>query len=158
MNMIRHIAQSLDLSEVKTPNMVSPLVLAYIGDTVFDLYVRTMLVSSGDAPAHALHKMSAGHVCAKAQAAAYHRIADMLTEPESAVFRRGRNAHSATVPKNASITDYRAATGLEALIGFLYLSGEDDRIAQLMRHILIPATEAEKKYLGKEREDFDPCS
>lgn len=116
----------------KDPRQMAPLVLAYIGDTVYDLYIRTYLVFKSDATAHGLHLAAAKRVCAAAQAACYHRIADVLTEEESAVFRRGRNAHMGTVPKHASIADYRAATGLEALMGYLYLIGKDERIEELM--------------------------
>lgn len=108
------------------------LTLAYIGDTVYDLYVRTYLVQSGGGGAHALHLAAAKHVCAAGQAAAFRRMEPQLTEPERAVFRRGRNAHSGTVPKNASIADYRTATGLETLLGFLYLTGNDARMGALM--------------------------
>lgn len=110
----------------------APLTLAYIGDTVYDLYVRTFLIDTADATPHALHLMSAKYVCAAGQAAAFRRIEPILTESELAVFKRGRNAHSGTMPKNASSADYHTATGLEALIGYLFLQGEDDRIAQLL--------------------------
>ncbi|MDO5112291.1 MAG: ribonuclease III domain-containing protein [Clostridia bacterium] len=120
----------------KDPRMVSPLVLAYIGDTVYDLFVRTLVISHSDLGVHGLHKLSAGRVCAAAQAAAYHRIADKLTQDEQDVYKRGRNAHMGTVPKHASITDYRTATGLEALMGYLYLAGDDERLQTLMRAAL----------------------
>ncbi len=120
----------------RDPMLCAPLTLAYLGDTLFDLYVRTWLVYASDATAHNLHLKAISFVCAKAQAAALHRVEDMLTEEERAVFRRGRNAHMGTVPKNASIADYRAATGFEALLGFLYLKGEDARIGELMQRIL----------------------
>lgn len=116
----------------KDPRQTAPLVLAYIGDTVYDLYMRTHLVLKTDATAHGLHLAAAKLVCAAAQANAYRRIADTLTEEETAVFKRGRNAHMGTVPKHASIADYRAATGLEALMGYLYLSGRDERIEELI--------------------------
>lgn len=118
------------------PTQLGPLVLAYVGDTVYDMFVRTMLVDTTTLTAHGLHVHAAGLVCAKAQAEAFRRIEPMLTDAESAIFRRGRNAHMGTVPKNASIIDYRLATGLEALIGWLYLSGSDMRLAELMRKAL----------------------
>ncbi len=117
----------------RDPMQCAPLTLAYLGDTLFDLYVRTWLVYVSDATAHNLHMRAISFVCAKAQAEALRRIEDMLTEEERAVFRRGRNAHMGTVPKNASIADYRAATGFEALLGFLYLKGDDARIGVLMQ-------------------------
>ena len=115
------------------PLSLPALTLAYLGDTVYDLYVRTMLAENLRLPMRALHLEAAKHVCAAAQAAAYRRIADKLTESEQAAFRRGRNAHSATVPKHADVRDYRVATGFEALLGHLYLLGEDERIGELMR-------------------------
>ena len=120
----------------QNPKMMSPLALAYVGDTVYDLYVRTMLVSTTTLPAHGLHVRAAKLVCAKAQAEAYRRIESLLTEEESAIFKRGRNAHMGTVPKNAQILDYRHATGLESLIGYLYLSGKDERLGCLMNRML----------------------
>ena len=121
---------------LKDPAQMSPLVLAYIGDTVYDLYVRTSLVCGSDATAHGLHLGAAKRVCAQAQAQAAHRVLSMLTEEEAAVYRRGRNSHMGTVPKHAAIADYRAATGLEALVGYLYLKGEDERLTELMRTAL----------------------
>lgn len=128
-------------AELKDPTQLGPLVLAYIGDTVYDLYVRTKLVTSTGLTAHGLHLAAAKRVCAKAQAEAYRRVEDMLTGEESAVFRRGRNGHMGTIPKNASIADYRSATGLEAVIGWLYLSGRDERLAELMTILLDEPTD-----------------
>ena len=124
----------------KDPKQLGPLVLAYIGDTIYDLFVRTELVDSTTLTAHGLHIGAAKRVCAKAQAAAFRRIEALLTDDDvpflfqrTAVFRRGRNAHMGSVPKNAAIIDYRIATGMEALVGYLYLSGKDERLSQLMR-------------------------
>ncbi|MBO4562441.1 MAG: Mini-ribonuclease 3 [Clostridia bacterium] len=121
---------------MKDPTQLGPLVLAYIGDTVFDLYIRTELIASTDLTAHGLHMAAAKRVCASAQAEAYRRIESALTEEELAVYRRGRNGHMGTIPRNASIGDYRSATGLEAVIGWLYLKGCDERMNELMRMIL----------------------
>lgn len=118
------------------PTQLGPLVLAYIGDTVFDLYVRTKLVRSTSLTAHGLHMAAAKRVCAAAQAESFRKIEALLTEEEAAVYRRGRNGHIGTVPRNASIGDYRCATGLEAVIGWLYLKGSDARLSELMRIIL----------------------
>lgn len=115
------------------PSQMSPLVLAYIGDTVYDLFVRTMLVESTTLSAHGLHVRAANLVCAAAQSRAFLRIEKLLSDEEMSVFKRGRNAHMGTVPKNAEIIDYRRATGLEALIGYLYLLGRDERLSELMR-------------------------
>ena len=113
---------------------VSPLVLAYIGDTIYDLFVRTLLVERTDATAHKMHLQAAKHVCAAAQAEASRRILPLLSEEECTIFKRGRNAHMGTVPKHAQIADYRAATGL--------LSGADTRLAELMRMALGYAADA----------------
>ncbi len=123
---------SYDKTDVKNPKTMSPLVLAYIGDTVYDLFVRSYLAAKTDCTAHGLHMLSMRMVCASAQARAFYSIRDTLTDAELDVFRRGRNAHIGSVPKKASIADYRAATGFEALLGFLLLSGEDDRVSELM--------------------------
>ncbi len=136
-----YVARALSLPR-KDPRLLSPLVLAYIGDTVYDLFVRTSAIERSDFGVRGLHGLSAGLVCAQAQAAAYHRIADMLTEAEQDVYKRGRNAHMGTVPKHASITDYRTATGLEALMGYLYLLGDDERLKTLMRAALYDTEEA----------------
>ena len=116
----------------RNPKQAGPLALAYIGDTLYDLFVRTSLICGQDLTAHGMHLAAAKKVCAAAQAAAAHRLMPQLTEDELSVYRRGRNAHMGTVAKNASIADYRAATGLEALIGYLYLDGQDQRLIQLM--------------------------
>ena len=111
---------------------MAPLSLAYVGDTVYDLYVRTLLLGRSDATVHNLHLMATRLVRASAQARASERLLPLLTEQEASVFRRGRNAHIGTVPRSASIADYRAATGLEAVLGYLFLQGEDARIRELM--------------------------
>ena len=110
--------------------MLNPLVLAYVGDSVFDLFVRTSLLKSGKAGK--LHMLSAKMVCAKAQANVIKELLPDLSEEETEIFMRGRNAKTATVPKNADVADYHMATGFEALIGYLYITGEDERLRQLM--------------------------
>lgn len=115
------------------PKELSPLTLAYIGDAVYELLVRTVVLSDGNAPVNRLHKKARDIVNAKAQAEFYHRVADTLTEEEAAVFRRGRNAKSYTMPKNANVMDYRHATGVEAVFGYLYLAGEMERAIALFR-------------------------
>ncbi len=127
------------------PLSLPALTLAYLGDTVYDLYVRTTLAETLRLPMRALHLEAAKHVCAAGQAAAYRRIADALSEEEQAAFRRGRNAHSGTVPKHADVRDYRVATGLEALLGHLYLLGRDERIGALMRLALTLTNDLEKE-------------
>lgn len=118
----------------KEPNQYSPLVLAYIGDCVYELYVRTRVIEeNSDMPAQKLHKKTVGYVKAQAQSRSIHSMMELLSEEESAIFRRGRNAKSYTAAKNASITDYRHATGFEALIGYLYLCGCTERTNELMK-------------------------
>lgn len=130
------VLAALPAVQAKNAALVSPLVLAYIGDTVYDLYVRTSLIEKSDLAVRGLHRLSAQRVCAAAQCGAYRRIADELSDEETEIYKRGRNAHMGTVPKNAAIADYRAATGLEALLGYLYLRGEDERLTQIMTKIM----------------------
>ncbi len=115
------------------PELLSPLSLAYIGDAVYELYVRTHIMRDENLPVNKLHKTATGYVKAKAQSDVIHNIQSQLTEEEIAVFKRGRNAHSHTSAKNADIVDYRHATGLEALIGYLYMSGNKERLNQVLK-------------------------
>lgn len=110
---------------------LSPLNLAFVGDTVFDLFVRERLVCQANRPVNKLHKEATTMVKASAQAAAAQKIMPLLTEEELSVFKRGRNAHTNHKAKNASEGDYHYATGLEALFGYLYLSAEKDRLSEL---------------------------
>ncbi len=135
-SMIAGLRAALSPIPDKAPELMSPLTLAYMGDTVFDLFVRAELIERTDLTAHGLHVEAAKRVCAAAQAKAYHRIKPLLSEAEEAVFKRGRNSHLGSVPKHAEISDYRAATGLEALVGYLFFSGDDARLFELMRAAL----------------------
>lgn len=114
----------------------SPLTLAYIGDTVYDLIIKTTVVEKGNAPVNKLHKLVTKFVQATAQAEHYHLIEPMLTEEEMAIYKRGRNAKSYTSAKNAGIVEYRTATGVEALIGYLFLTDQTDRLMELMRPVV----------------------
>jgi len=105
--------------------------LAFIGDAVYEVLVREHISLTHDAPAWKLHSICITYVRAEAQHEALDRIAGQLTEEESDIARRGRNANKVTSSKNAGPADYRAATGLEALFGFLYLTGRNDRIREL---------------------------
>ena len=145
MSMHSDIIRSMELARPADPLSLPALTLAYIGDTIYDLYVRTTLAETLRLPMRVLHLEAAKYVCAAGQAAAFRRIEDRLSESERAAFRRGRNAHSGTVPKHADVRDYRVATGLEALLGHLYLLGEDARIGELMRLALQSANESEKE-------------
>ena len=106
----------------------SPLTLAFLGDAVYSLLVREMLLKTANRPTNALHKESIKLVNANCQAEMIKKILPLLTEEEDAIFKRGRNAHSGHVPKNQSDADYRYATGLETLYGYLYLIGDFERI------------------------------
>lgn len=121
----------------------SPLTLAYIGDSIYDLVIRTMLVEKGNAQVNRLHKKASELVKAPTQKDILHAIMELLTEEEVAVYKRGRNAKSFTTAKNASVTDYRTATGLEALVGYLYLTEQMDRILYLMKEGLDRITKTE---------------
>ena len=116
-------------------NMLSPLNLAFVGDTVFDLFVREKLVCEANRPVNKLHNRAASMVKASAQAKAVERIRDRLTEQEQSVVRRGRNAHVNHKAKNMSEADYHLATGLEALFGYLYLKGETERLSEIFEMI-----------------------
>ena len=119
-------------SEVEDPRQIPALNLAYVGDTVYDLYTRAYLIHTHPDTVHNLHLLSARMVCAQGQARAFFALEGMLTEEELAVYRRGRNAHSGTVPRNANVADYRVATGLETLLGHLWVLGREERIDELM--------------------------
>lgn len=111
----------------------SPLTLAYIGDGVYDLIIRTVLVKKGNCPVNRLHKKASSLVKAGAQSAIMEVIEQELTDEELSVYRRGRNAHSPTMAKHATMADYRRATGFEALMGYLYLKGDYTRMLTLVR-------------------------
>lgn len=116
-------------------NELSPLTLAFIGDGVYDLLVRERLVCEANRPVGALNDEKIKTVCCTAQAKIARKLIPTLTEEETDVFRRGKNAHAMTVPKNAKRGDYHAATGLEALFGYLYLKGSVERLRELFELI-----------------------
>ena len=112
------------------PNLLSPSALAFVGDAVYGLYVRTYLAEV-NRPSGELHKLSVKLVNATAQAQAFRLIEPLLSEKELSVFKRGRNFHTGNTPKNSTGGEYHLATGLETLFGFLYLSGQSDRAKEL---------------------------
>jgi len=142
LSFISYIKEALDLpdTDIKT---YSPLVLAYIGDSIYDLVIRTSVVVNGNAPVNKLHKRVTKLVQASAQADLYFKIKDQLSEEEMVVFKRGRNAKSVTSAKNAGIVEYRTATGLEALLGYLYLTNQLDRMLELIKQGLKAILNAE---------------
>lgn len=115
---------------------LSPLTLAFTGDAVFSLFIREMLVCDANRPVGELHKLSVQSVKASAQAQAMREIMPMLTEKELDIFKRGRNAHTSHTPKNQSGCDYHYATGFEALIGYLYLNDESERLNLLLNEVI----------------------
>ena len=139
---IAYLKEKFGLGEVDV-HTYSPLTLAYMGDAAYELVIRTMLVDRGNRPPSKRHRLSSGLVKAGTQAAMAEAIAPLLTEEEMQVYRRGRNAKSATIAKNATVSDYRRATGFEALMGYLYLRGEQRRMIDLIHAGLDPAGKIE---------------
>ncbi len=118
----------------KNPNEYNSLVLAYIGDTLYDLYVRSRNIAEHPGVnANKLHRLAIRFVCAHGQSEAVKYIEGQLTEQELAAYKRGRNTKSYTVPKNADVGEYRRATGFEALLGWLYIGGQTERMEELER-------------------------
>lgn len=117
----------------KEINAMSALALAHMGDAVFELQVRTMLCTGGLCVNGNLHRETIARVCAPAQAKFADRILPLLAEEETAVYKRGRNAHVRSIPKNATASQYGKATGVEALFGWLHLMGKQERIVELFR-------------------------
>lgn len=115
---------------------LSPLTLAFTGDAVFSLFIREMLVCQANRPVGELHKLSVNWVKAEAQSKGMHAILPLLTEKETEIFKRGRNAHTSHTPKNQSGCDYHYATGFEALVGYLYLKGEEERLKLLLNEVI----------------------
>lgn len=125
-------------SEVR---LMNPLVLAYMGDAIYDLYIRTYLINRFDVSVHRLHVMATRFVKARAQYLTIQRIIVQLSEDEFIIFKRGRNAKSGTVPKNADVIEYRYATGFESLLGYLYLCGKDSRLTIILQMAVCNADE-----------------
>ncbi|WP_031557150.1 Mini-ribonuclease 3 [Lachnospira multipara] len=128
----KSIIEGLNLKETN-PRQLSPLVLAYIGDCAYDLIIKTMIVSEGNTQVNKMNKQASSLVKAEAQSIMIGGLEALLTEDEEAIYKRGRNAKSYTSAKNASITDYRRATGFEALVGYLYLTNQFDRLVELVK-------------------------
>ena len=117
-------------------NRISMLGLAHVGDAVYELMIRASLCAEGHTAVQELHRLSTGLVNAPAQAAAAEKLLPLLDEDESAIYRRGRNTHVNSVPHAANVGQYHAATGLEALFGWLYLQGKTERLNSLFEHIV----------------------
>ena len=130
------ICSEFGKEKIKDPKQVSPLVLAYIGDAVYEIIIRTLLLNDSAGTVQNYHKKCISYVnCAK-QREIIMSIEEELTEDEMNVFKRGRNAKSYTMPKNATPSDYRNATGFEALCGYLYLMGKIDRLTELLKKVI----------------------
>ena len=132
LELLEQIKETFECKEVDV-RAYSPLTLAYIGDAVYEVIIRTVVVERANRAANELHKRTVRYVQAGTQAAMIEALLEELTEDEAAVYKRGRNAKSYTVPKNASIQDYRKATGFEALVGYLYLTGQTERMLYLVK-------------------------
>lgn len=126
------IREQFDVKEVDI-RTYSPLTLAYIGDGIYDLVIRTIVVGKGNTRANELHRKTSRVVKAHTQAEMAEKLQDLLTEEEEDIYRRGRNAKSVTMAKNATMSDYRKATGFEALMGYLYLTDRFERILFLVQ-------------------------
>lgn len=118
---------------IEEVNQMSPLTWAYVGDCVYELYIRTKLVDTTKLKPHELHIKSVKYVKAKAQAETLKKLETILTEEEKEIVRRGRNTQTHHIAKNASMQDYMYATAFEALIGYLYLTKQDDRLSAIMK-------------------------
>ena len=118
---------------IEEVNQMSPLTWAYVGDCVYELYIRTKLVDTTKLKPHELHIKSVKYVKAKAQAETLKKLETILTEKEKEIVRRGRNTQTHHIAKNASMQDYMYATAFEALIGYLYLTKQDDRLFEMMK-------------------------
>lgn len=144
---LKYLKEQFALEDVDLKTY-SPLTLAYIGDSIYDLLVRTILVKHGNAQVNKLHKRASSLVKAPAQSDMMDKILPYLTEEEQHIYKRGRNAKSFTMAKNATMAQYRRATGFEAVFGYLYLKGDLKRIIDLMK-IGIEPENKEKETNGR---------
>lgn len=127
-----YLKEQFEIADVDV-RTYSPLTLAYIGDGIYDLIIRSLVVAKGNTRAGELHKRTSQIVKAKTQAEMIEVLLPFLTEEEADIYRRGRNAKSPTMAKNATMSDYRKATGFEALMGYLYVKDEFGRIVELVK-------------------------
>lgn len=127
-----YIREQFDIGEVDI-RTYSPLTFAYIGDGIYDLIIRSIVVGRGNTRVNELHHRTSHIVKAHTQAEMIEKLMPYLSETEKDIYRRGRNAKSFTMAKNATMSDYRKATGFEALMGYLYLTDEFERIVELVK-------------------------
>lgn len=137
---LSYMQQEFEMKEVDIKTY-SPLTLAYIGDSIYDLMIKSLVINQGNKQVQKLHKETSSMVQASAQSQMMRALQPILTEEEHAVYKRGRNAKSVSPAKNQSITDYRRATGFEALMGYLYLKREFTRMVDLVKTGLISLQE-----------------
>lgn len=149
---LKELKELFDLKDADL-RTYSPLTLAYIGDGVYELVIRTILVKKANCPVNRLHRKASGLVKASAQSGMMEIIEPLLTEEEKGVYRRGRNAHSATMAKHATMADYRRATGFEALMGYLYLSGRTERMVDLVALAMTKTGKADSGDMEKQKEE-----
>ncbi|MGN0312438.1 MAG: Mini-ribonuclease 3 [Lachnospiraceae bacterium] len=128
----QYIKEQFEIGDVDI-RTYSPLALAYIGDGIFDLVIRSIVVGKGNTGANKLHHRTSQVVKASSQSAMIERLIPYLTEEELSIYKRGRNAKSPTMAKNATMSDYRRATGFEALMGYLYLDDKFERLVELIK-------------------------
>lgn len=135
------------VSQIRDYNQLNGLALAYIGDAVYEVYIRDFLLETGLTKPNQLHRQATKFVSAKAQCFLMQRMLEneLLTEEEILIYKRGRNAHSHTSAKNADITTYRIATGFEALIGILHLKKEQERLDELVNWCITEITQQQEK-------------
>lgn len=135
------------VSQIRDYNQLNGLALAYIGDAVYEVYIRDFLLKTGLTKPNQLHRQATKFVSAKAQCFLMQRMLEneLLTEEEVLIYKRGRNAHSHTSAKNADITTYRIATGFEALIGILHLKKEQERLDELVNWCITEITQQQEK-------------
>lgn len=131
-SILQHIRENFP-GKRQDPKAYSPLALAYMGDALYDLIIRTVVVERGNRPVRDLHRIAVRYVSAEAQAKIVSALQDRFTEEEEAVYRRGRNSKPHTKAKNASMEDYLKATGFEAVLGYLYLTDNTDRALEMVR-------------------------
>ena len=127
-----YIEKMFNIEEMEAETY-SPLVRAYIGDCIYDLIIKSWIVSAGNRQVHKMHEDTSAYVQASTQSLMMRKMQEHLTQEEHTVYRRGRNAKSVSPAKNQSITDYRRATGFEALLGYLYLKKEYQRLTELVK-------------------------
>ena len=121
------------VKKIEDVKMLSPLVWAYVGDSVYEMFIRTNLVNKSNAKPHKLHVESIKYVKASAQCEALKKIEEKLTDEEKDIVRRGRNTQNHHVAKNSNVIEYAYATAFEALIGYLYLSKQDERLEEILK-------------------------